>query len=336
MNNQLTLAMFLACCLAVFLGSSVMVAATPTIPNPSFEVPGHTDSNPFLILLSGSTYITGWTVGGAGVDYFRADVNPLFATDGLYSVNYVRGPGGGGSLSTIISGLVAGTEYDLSFDVIQRDLGAGTALTVMVDSTSQTYINTASNVWQQQHLLFIAGGSTASLTLAGPATGALDSAFAHVDNVAIASIPPIRFVGQTNCGSSDSGFDGTNATPDFPWLSVAVGQTTQVARAEIPLVINPMDVDFQSADLSRATVSPSTANSPTQTLQVIGKTTGETAIDAVVDGDIHASLNVAVYTKRKVTIAAYKIRPKPKPEHKQLPGGCPDPKPGIIEFCKSK
>jgi hypothetical protein len=191
MKNQLTLAMFLAYCLAVFLGSSVKVAAAPTIPNPSFEVPGHTDSNPFIILPSGSTYITGWTVGGAGVDYFRADGNPLFAADGLYSVNYVRGPGGG-SLSTIISGLVAGTEYDLSFDVIQRDLGAGTALTVMVDSTSQTYINTASDVWQRQHLLFIAGGSTASLTFAGPATGALDSAFAHVDNVAIASIFPFE------------------------------------------------------------------------------------------------------------------------------------------------
>ena len=190
MKNQLTLAILLACCLAVFLGSSVNVAATPTIPNPSFEEPGHTDSNPFIILFSGSTYITGWTVGGAGVDYFRADVNSLFATDGLYSVNYVRGPGGGGSLSTVISGLVAGTEYDLSFDVIQRDLGAGTALTVMVDSTSQTYINTASDVWQRQHLLFIAGGSTASLTFAGPATGALDSAFAHVDNVVIASILP--------------------------------------------------------------------------------------------------------------------------------------------------
>lgn len=172
---------------ALLLGNFVSAFATPLIPNPSFETPGHSDLNPFVILSTGSTLITGWTVGGSGVDYFRNAVS-TFASDGLYSVNYVRGPGEGGSISTTISGLLLGTTYDLFFDSVQSDLSAGAALTAIVDTTSQSYINIATNVFETKSLRFLAGGTTAALTFAGPATGAIDASFAHVDNVTIRQV----------------------------------------------------------------------------------------------------------------------------------------------------
>src|SRR6267142_1247838 len=82
-----------------------------TIPNPSFELPGFTDPNAFIILGSGSTYITDWTVGAAGLDYFRFPGGA-----GQYFVDLVRGPGEGGSITTTISGLTSDASYQLTFD----------------------------------------------------------------------------------------------------------------------------------------------------------------------------------------------------------------------------
>src|SRR6186713_1816406 len=82
-----------------------------TIPNPSFELPGFKDPNAFIILGPGSTFITDWTVGAAGLDYFHAK-----ASDGMYFVDLVRGPGEGGSVTTTISGLTSGNTYQVTFD----------------------------------------------------------------------------------------------------------------------------------------------------------------------------------------------------------------------------
>ncbi len=175
----------IASALAVLIAGSFEAAAAPMITNPSFEDPGHSDANDFIVRLNGSTFVTGWTVGGAGVDYFRGAV---FASDGNYSINYVRGPNQGGSIFTTITGLTLGVTYKVSFDLIQSELSAGTALTASVDATMQTFINAAVSVYEQKDLLFVAGGTTALLTFAGPTTGAVDAAFAHIDNVSIAEV----------------------------------------------------------------------------------------------------------------------------------------------------
>ena len=166
---------------APWLASSVH--SQSTIPNPSFELPGHTDSNPFIILGSGSTYITDWTVGGAGVDYFRE-----LGSDGLYFVDLVRGPGEGGSVTTTMTGLAAGTVYQLTFDTNLGTLLAGSAVTATVDSTSRTYLASLIDVWQSHELTFTAGSSTASLTFAGPTTGGIDEDV-WVDYATIAAGP---------------------------------------------------------------------------------------------------------------------------------------------------
>lgn len=167
--------------------SNILSSAAETIPNFSFESPGFSGSGDFVIVNGND--ITGWTIGGAGMDYFSNQNNSLFASDGTYSINYIRGPGDSSFISTTISGLTSGLTYDLSFDLIQRDPGAGNALTASVDLTSLTFINSLSDVWQTRDLNFVASGASATLTFAGPSQGAVDSAYAHIDNVHIAAVP---------------------------------------------------------------------------------------------------------------------------------------------------
>jgi hypothetical protein len=194
MKNKIARAMFAACSLTMLLGYSVgATAQQPTIPNPSFELPGFSPLGGWMPLPN-STFITDWETGGAGVDYFA------WGSHGNFSVNYVRGPGDYGWIETSITGLINGTLYDVSFDVQQgcylpsNPICPGTALTTTVVSnssmTSQTYINTVPFVWQRQHLFFVAAGPSATSTLrfASALTGSRDD-MALLDNVAIAAVP---------------------------------------------------------------------------------------------------------------------------------------------------
>ena len=172
--------------LKVIVSSLCLVSSVrgqATIPNPSFELPGFKDPNTFIILGPGSTFITDWTVGAAGLDYFHAK-----ASDGMYFVDLVRGPGEGGSVTTTISGLTSGNTYQVTFDTNLGTLLAGSAVTATVDATSRTYLASRVDVWQSHALTFSASASTATLTFAGPATGGIDDDV-FVDNATIASGP---------------------------------------------------------------------------------------------------------------------------------------------------
>jgi Concanavalin A-like lectin/glucanases superfamily/Protein of unknown function (DUF642) len=156
-----------------------------TIPNPSFEQPGYPDPAPtFRILGSGSTFITDWTVGGQGIDYFKVDT----ASDGTYFVDLVRGPGQGGSVTTTITGLTAGQSYQLTLDTNVGTLLPGSAVIATVDSTSRTYLASLIDVWQSHELTFTATSSTASLIFAGPTSGGIDEDV-FVDNATLALGP---------------------------------------------------------------------------------------------------------------------------------------------------
>jgi hypothetical protein len=186
-TKRITTATYIFCCLAIFPFSKA--SAVPVILNPSFELPGFTSSNAFIILSNGSSFIADWSVGGQGVDYFKKTNITSFASDGQYSVNYVRGPGEGGVISTVVTGLEVGEGYELSFDVIQSALDQGTALTATVNSISQSFINSNSNVWEENSLFFIADASSANISFSGAENGAIDSPLAHIDNVSISAVP---------------------------------------------------------------------------------------------------------------------------------------------------
>ena len=112
----------------------------------------------------------------------------------------------------------------------------------------------------------------------------------------------VKYVGQTQCSASDSGFDATNATSDPPWLSVAEGKTTRVAKAEITPAGNAGSVGFMSGHSGIATVTPATATKSPETLEVTGIARGETLIGAVVNRTLGESFNVAVYELRIDTL----------------------------------
>jgi hypothetical protein len=125
---------------------------------------------------------------------------------------------------------------------------------------------------------------------------------------AAAQICVVKYVGQTQCNASDSGFDATNATPDPPWISVAKGQTTRVAKAEITPAGNAGSVGFVSGESRIATVQPATATKSPQPLAVKGIAPGETLIGAVVNQTLGESLNVVVYEKKIIKVVAHLVQ----------------------------
>jgi HEAT repeats/Matrixin len=129
----------------------------------------------------------------------------------------------------------------------------------------------------------------------------------------------VTYDGMTNCNDLDSGFDKTN--PDTLWLSVAVGQMTEVAKARISLAVNTSDVTFKSADTSKATVLPAQASDSPQVLQVTGRAAGETQIEARLrdQGPVCSALNVAVFNKPTVRVAVHIITSLRRPKACQIP-----------------
>ncbi len=96
-------------------GALALVAAPPTIPNPSFE------SNSFANFpgyISGNGPITGWTT----TDPAHAGLNPAsgnpFADNGVVpdgaNVAFIQSVGGSSSLSTVLSNLIVGQTYKVN------------------------------------------------------------------------------------------------------------------------------------------------------------------------------------------------------------------------------
>jgi choice-of-anchor C domain-containing protein len=116
------------------LGATASNAAV-AIVNGSFE-DGAIDPGSFTTLSAGDTTITGWLVGGAGVDYIGTYWQ---ASDGSRSIDLSAL--GAGSLSQILSGLTLGQTYQVSFDLAGNpDGGSSTKVAVVTDGeTTSTY-----------------------------------------------------------------------------------------------------------------------------------------------------------------------------------------------------
>jgi len=132
MFNAKKLAVALLMAGAGFASASGAIAA-PILTNGSFETPGFGGS--FTTLSGGSTFITGWTVGGDTIDYIG---NYWTASNGSASLD-LNGlhPG---SISQTISGLTVGASYKVSFDMAGNPDGGPPikSLEVDLDGIAQT------------------------------------------------------------------------------------------------------------------------------------------------------------------------------------------------------
>jgi choice-of-anchor C domain-containing protein len=173
---------------ALLLGAQSAYAVT--ITNGSFESGVAPGGGGFSTLAAGdSTSITGWTVGGSGVDYIGTYWT---ASEGGRSLDLSAE--NAGSISQDLVGLSVGQEYTVSFDIAGNPVGAPTtkSLSVTVGGAPGLYSfnttgGTLSNLgWVTQTFVFIATASTqtlAFLSLDGTAYGPA------LDNVSIAATP---------------------------------------------------------------------------------------------------------------------------------------------------
>ncbi len=153
---------FAAVC-ALFLGLAGPARAA-YITNGSFES-GTDPGSTFITLGAGSTAITGWTVGGAGIDYIGG-----YWQAGSGSRSLDLSAVDAGSISQTLSGLTVGTNYQVSFLMAGNVDGSTKTMNVAVDSVSQNYtFDTAGKSyqdmgWAPMTFNFTATSSTPTLT----------------------------------------------------------------------------------------------------------------------------------------------------------------------------
>lgn len=180
---------------AAALASTVALGATSanatvSIVNGSFEAASF-DPGTFTTLGMGSTAITGWVVGGLGVDYIGSYWQ---AADGNRSIDLSGNDKG--SISQMLTGLTIGQLYSVTFALAGNpDGGGSTKVAVASDGGSQSSVfnflqggNTKTNMgWVDQTFNFTATGTSANLTFSATQNDAYGPA---LDNVRISGGVP--------------------------------------------------------------------------------------------------------------------------------------------------
>jgi choice-of-anchor C domain-containing protein len=188
--------------------------------NGSFETGSFVNGGSgFDTLSPGSTAITGWTVGGGGVDWISTYWN---AEQGSFSLD--MNATSAGSISQTFD-TVAGATYSVSFWVSANPMcGAGTkTLTVSTDATGSTAgsypaaVTTAGDVsamtWAKAGYTFTASGTSTTLTFTGDATaGACGPA---LDNVTVTPVSAIGASCKDGGWATNTYVDGSGNTLTF-------------------------------------------------------------------------------------------------------------------------
>ncbi len=173
------------------LGTATSASAAVSIVNGSFEMGAAIPAGGFISVPAlNTTAITGWTVGGAGVDYIGTYWQ---AADGVRSIDLSRTNAGSvsQSLTTVI-----GQTYKVYFSLSGNpDGGPGQKVAVTSVSGSlpdiETYDvgaanNRANMLWENYSYRFTAFDTTSVLTFASATRTPFGAA---LDNVSIAAVP---------------------------------------------------------------------------------------------------------------------------------------------------
>ncbi len=188
---------------AAALLAGAQSAYAVTINNGSFESGPAVPSNGYQQVPDGvgvpANAISGWTVGGAGVDYIGGTTPYWTASNGSASIDLNANDSG--SISQLITGLSAGQQYTIRFDLSGNPdsksvKGVGVFTDGAWDASSSDHLytfdtNAANNTktamgWSPQVYTFIASATEQTLTfLSTTGTGW----GAAIDNVTIAATP---------------------------------------------------------------------------------------------------------------------------------------------------
>lgn len=166
-------------------------ASAVSITNGSFELGGEIAAGGFRSVPAlNTTTITGWKVGGAGVDYIGTYWQ---AADGVRSIDLSSS--NAGSVSQTIS-TIAGKTYKVFFSLSGNpDGGLGQKIAVSSVSGSVPGISTytvgpansrANMLWQRYSYIFTAFDTTSDLTFASATRTPYGPA---LDNVSITAVP---------------------------------------------------------------------------------------------------------------------------------------------------
>lgn len=189
MKHIVTTAVLSALCGLLF--SVASYGATVSIENGSFEQPG-TFTGTYQSLPAGSSVISGWTIGGAGVDLIGTYWS---ASDDDYSVD--MNGANPGSLSQNVENLQVGEEYQITFDMAgnpdngpvakQLLVSIGTdSETFQFDTTGKTRANMG---WEQRIFTFVADNTMNVLSFTGIGAGAWGAALDNISIVQISQVP---------------------------------------------------------------------------------------------------------------------------------------------------
>lgn len=157
--------------------------------NGSFESASVNPGGGFLSLGSGNTSVTGWTVGGGGVDYIGTYWQ---AADGIRSIDLSLGSNGSISQTfDTLSGVLYNVRFFLSGNPdgppiikLANVQASGNALAnYTFDRTGNSRPNM---LWRPYTYQFTATGTSTTLTFAGASGTAFGAA---LDNVSVAAVP---------------------------------------------------------------------------------------------------------------------------------------------------
>ena len=143
----------------------------------SFTARGPENYNNFQSLLPTATNLTGWTIGGVGVDWLAA---PYYAaSDGVHAVDLGYYDAGAGTISTSIATIVGAT-YNLSFSAAAvpgfssytnaGHVNAGSLVAAFAPAFSAPYDFT-NQIYTDYSFNFVAQGATTSIVFAADNAG---------------------------------------------------------------------------------------------------------------------------------------------------------------------